>query len=336
LISRLDQEVALHQAQQQGMTLAVGELRERLESVGREKLARLDFDTAMLEVSSKTKEAIREVFQPLAAQSSDLRRNLLDQDRRLRMFLEEARRRLPGPFSQEQVESLVSLGNHRLDAMYATFEDHFRGTRADIRNRQSIYVPLVRAACAGMTDAMVLDLGCGRGEWLETLRDEGISARGIDLNQVFLEGCKAIDLEVAEADVVDHLRSLKSASLGTVTSFHLIEHLALDRVIAMIDETLRVLRPGGLAIFETPNPENVFVGSCSFYSDPTHRKPLPPGMTKYLFEARGFCSVDLLFLHPHDTSAHILASDPAVSNFINKHFFGPQDYAVVAKKVRDN
>ncbi len=336
LISRLDQEVALHQAQQQGMTLAVGELRERLESVGREKLARLDFDTAMLEVSSKTKEAIREVFQPLAAQSLDLRRNLLDQDRRLRMFLEEARRRLPGPFSQEQVESLVSLGNHRLDAMYATFEDHFRGTRADIRNRQSIYVPLVRAACAGMTDVMVLDLGCGRGEWLEKLRDEGIRARGIDLNQVFIEGCREIGLEVAEAEVVEHLRSLKPASIGAVTSFHLIEHLPPDKVIAMIDETLRVLRPGGVAIFETPNPENVLVGSCTFYLDPSHQKPLPPPLARYLFEARGFCHVDLLYLHPREQSSHLVGSDRAVTDFLNKHFFGPQDYAVIGKKVVDN
>jgi 2-polyprenyl-3-methyl-5-hydroxy-6-metoxy-1,4-benzoquinol methylase len=340
LNSKLNEQVAIHQAKQQEVTLAVGQLTElidtRFESVAREKLSKLEFDSAMSEASSKTKEAIREVVQPLGAQSLDLRRTLLDQERRLGMFLEEAQRRLPAPFTKEQVESLLSVGNHHLDAMYANFEDHFRGTRADIRNRQRIYLPLVREACAGMPGAEVLDFGCGRGEWLETLRDEGIRARGIDVNHVFLERCKEIDLEVVEADVVEHLRSLKPASVAAVTSFHLIEHLSPDKVIAMLDETLRVLRPGGVAIFETPNPENVFVGSCTFYLDPTHRKPLPPSLAKYLLEARGFCHIDLLYLHPSEASAHVAGVDRAVSDFLNKHFFGPQDYAVIGKKDVDN
>jgi hypothetical protein len=98
-----------------------------------------------------------------------------------------------------------------------------------------------------------------------------------------------------------------------------------------LDETVRVLKPGGIAIFETPNPQNVLVGSCNFYMDPTHRNPLPSPMLRFLAEARGLCRVSVLDLHPYPEAFHLDGSELATR--FNQYFYGPQDYAVIGWKV---
>jgi O-antigen chain-terminating methyltransferase len=102
-------------------------------------------------------------------------------------------------------------------------------------------------------------------------------------------------------------------------------------MIALLDETLRVLKPGGLAIFETPNPQNILVGACNFYLDPTHRHPLPPALLEFIFESRGFERVKIEPCNPYNTE--FLANDESeVASRFNELFYGPQDYAVVAYK----
>ena len=275
---------------------------------------------------------IRSALEPVKAQTHDLKRNILDQERRLGLLLEEARKRLPEPITTGQIEAMLTEDDHRLDAMYASFEDRFRGTREDIKQRQSIYLPIVLEAKAGNEKAPVLDLGCGRGEWLELLRQEGFIARGVDLNRIFLEICREMELDVVEQDAVAYLRTLKPNSIGAVSAFHLIEHLPLKPLIALLDETLRVLQPGGLVILETPNPGNVQVGSCNFYFDPTHRNPLPGPLTQYLLEARGFSRTHFMPLHPYDSLDRLTEGEQEVQRVFNQFFFGPQDYAVLAYK----
>ena len=115
----------------------------------------------------------------------------------------------------------------------------------------------------------MLDAGCGRGEWLELLKEQGITTgRGIDNNRVMVKQCEGYGLDVIEGDVIESLRDFPSASLGAVTAFHLIEHLPLNVLVKFLDETARVLKSGGIAIFETPNPENILVGAFTFYLDP--------------------------------------------------------------------
>jgi hypothetical protein len=135
-------------------------------------------------------EALDKALSPLHLRADDLRRQVIDQDRRVGLLLEEARKRFPKPISTGQIGAMLLEDDHRLDAMYARFEDQFRGTRADIRRRQAIYTPYVRNSKAGTSNAPVIDIGCGRGEWLELLRDEGLVAKGVDLNRVFLDGCR--------------------------------------------------------------------------------------------------------------------------------------------------
>jgi O-antigen chain-terminating methyltransferase len=177
---------------------------------------------------------------------------------------------------------------HALDTFYAAFEDHFRGDPSIVRKRMEPYLTLVRQCEAGTADASIIDLGCGRGEWLELLRDNGFIARGVDMNRVFLDRCRDHGLQVIEGDAIEILDGTPAASVGMVTSMHLVEHLRFERLIALLDAARRALRSGGMLILETPNPENVSVAHHWFYFDPTHRNPIPPEALRWMVEARGF------------------------------------------------
>ena len=222
----------------------------------------------------------------------------------------------------------VPFDTHRLDALYAALEDRFRGSREEIKDRFRIYLPYVEAARAS---GDVIDLGCGRGEWLELLTESGIKARGVEMNRVLIEQCRERGLEVDDDDMLAHLRSLPNESARAVTGFHIIEHVSIDALVSLLDEAMRVLRPGGVAIFETPNPENVLVGSNFFYLDPTHLHPLPHELMQFLFESRGFHPIEMLNLHPWDTGR--VAGEGELAERFNGYFFGPMDYAILGWKL---
>jgi SAM-dependent methyltransferase len=234
---------------------------------------------------------------------------------------------MPGPANEPRSETGLrpSSDAHRHDALYAALEDRFRGTREDVKERFSVYLQFVKGNVGP-----VLDVGCGRGEWLELLHENGIKASGVDTNRVLIEQCRERSLEVVEEDALVYLRSLPDQSLGAVTGFHIIEHVSLDQLLSLIDEVMRVLIPGGVAIFETPNPDNVLVGSNYFYFDPTHRHPLPSQLMHFLFETRGFQHIEVINLHPWD-SARVKGGAELAERF-NDYFFGPMDYAILGWK----
>ena len=217
-----------------------------------------------------------------------------------------------------------------LDDLYVAFEDKFRGARDLIKERQAVYLPLLEECGAGVGARPVLDVGCGRGEWLELLRDRGLSARGVDLNAAMVGLCRGMGLDAVAGDAVAHLAAGPPASLGAVTGFHIIEHLPFKLFVRLLDEALRALAPGGAIVFETPNPDNVLVGSRNFYLDPTHRNPMPSDMTVMIAEARGFARAHARPLHPMDRSFD--ARDEALGERLDGLFYGPQDYALVAWK----
>ncbi len=260
-----------------------------------------------------------------------LKNDLNQQKRLIALFLEEAQKRLPESFNREQRQTLGEEGTHLLDAFYVAFEEQFRGSSADIINRLKIYLPLIEEAKVGTPEFPILDVGCGRGEWLRLLHDSGYTARGLDLNRVMLDECRDRNLEVIEGDVITYLQSLPDASLGAVTGFHIIEHLPFPALLKLLEETIRVIKPGGLAIFETPNPQNILVGSNNFYLDPSHLKPLPSPLMKFLLEHRGFYRVEIKKLNPYEESLRI--SNSELSDFFNNYVYGPQDYAVVGHKI---
>jgi O-antigen chain-terminating methyltransferase len=260
-----------------------------------------------------------------------LKNDLIQQKRLLANFLEEIKRSLPEPLAPEKLQDFVREEGHFLDAFYVAFEDAFRGSREEIWEKLQVYLPLIEKAGAGSAEAPILDVGCGRGEWLELLREKHYAAKGLDLNQIMVGECRDRRLDVTEADAIAYLQSLPDGSLGAVTGFHIIEHLPFQALIALFDEALRVLRSGGLIIFETPNPANVLVGSCNFYFDPTHRNPLPGGLVKFIAQFRGFDRVEILPLHPCPESLRIDGSE--LAGRFSDYFYGPQDYAVIGYKI---
>ncbi|HEY8207161.1 MAG TPA: class I SAM-dependent methyltransferase [Myxococcaceae bacterium] len=217
------------------------------------------------------------------------------------------------------------------DQLYADFEDQFRGAPELIRERAEVYLPIFRAAGAGGKDRPILDLGCGRGELLEVLRKSGMSARGADTSTAFVKRCRDLGLEVEHEDALSVLRRLPESALGAVTAIHVIEHLPLQDLAALVGESVRVLRPGGVALFETPNPKNLNVGAWSFYMDPTHVRPLPPDFMRHLMERAGFRDVKVLPAHPDPRFRKEPIADPTVAA-ANEMLFGPQDYAVVGTR----
>lgn len=257
---------------------------------------------------------------------------ITDQQRRLAYFIEETRKRLPETLSTDQLETIAAEADHQLlDALYVTFEDRFRGTRENIKNRQRVYLPYLEKVKNDVKDFNVIDLGCGRGEWLELLRENEIPYLGVDVNQFVADHCKQFDLDVVQSDALEYLRAQKSNSVGMITGFHIIEHIPFRSVIILLDEALRVLKPGGMIIFETPNIENLTVGSCTFYIDPSHLRPVHPDTIKYMAEARGYIRVEILPLHPKPEFNISEETDSEPS--IEKYILGPRDYSLIGYKA---
>ena len=304
-----------------------GELLAQLTTDKQDVLAQLE--KANTEQQSALTQSISEQHAAIAKAEDDLRAEIA----RFALQLQHARSELSiqansiNVLSQgtRQISSDVSGDTHQLDALYAALEDRFRGRRDEIKERFEVYLPYVRDW------APVVDLGCGRGEWLEILSEAGIEASGVDTNLIQIEQCRSRGLKVSEEDFLSYLQRMDDASVGAVTGFHIVEHVPLKTLITLLNETLRVLRPGGVAIFETPNPENVLVGSNYFYMDPTHRHPLPSELLEFLLESRGFAAIEMLNLHPWDSAR--VAGDSEVTKRFNTYFYGPMDYAIVGRKI---
>jgi SAM-dependent methyltransferase len=179
---------------------------------------------------------------------------------------------------------------------YRAFEDRHRGTRERIKSRLQVYVPFVEPLTSIYEDCQAVDLGCGRGEWLEILGELGFDAMGIDLDDGMLAACKDLGLPAEQGEAIAHLRTIPDESLAVVSGFHIAEHIAFADLQTLVQESLRVLRPAGLLILETPNPENLAVGTATFYLDPTHLRPLPPPLLSFLPEYYGFARTKVLRL----------------------------------------
>jgi SAM-dependent methyltransferase len=269
----------------------------------------------------------------LASHLVQVQMALSQQERRVSMLLEELHK-LPSPLLQQnELQAMVKDDRQSLDALYVSFEDQFRGTREDILSRLRVYLPILRQHKIGGKRMPILDIACGRGEWLELLREEGLKATGVDINQVVVAQCSERGLAVTEADFLDYLRTLPGSNLGAVTGFHIVEHLPFHALIELLDETMRVLKPGGLAIFETPNPDNILVGASTFYLDFTHLRPLPSALLRFLAASRGLCDVQILALHPYSDDFHVTEPPGDLTKRFNEHFYGARDYAVIGKKV---
>jgi SAM-dependent methyltransferase len=229
---------------------------------------------------------------------------------------------------------LASLESHK----YVGFEDEFRGTPEDIRQRVAEYLPLFDGT------ADVLDVGCGRGEFLALLRDRGVRARGIDINAAMVDVCRQQGLDAAEADALDYLRAQPDASLGGLFAAQVIEHLEPHYLTGLLDAAFDKLRPGAPLVLETINPACWFAFFESYIRDITHVRAIHPDTAKYLLIASGFQQVEIRYRAPypeHDKLQpipHHAALGDTVDTLnanverINRLLFTWLDYAAIGRR----
>lgn len=203
------------------------------------------------------------------------------------------------------------------------FSDRFRGTPESVREKLRVHVGLFEG------QSPVLDLGCGRGEFLGLLAEAGIEAIGVEADPELVLIGEAAGHRVVAADLFAYLETREPESAGGIFSAHVIEHMTPSDLARLVALSWRVLRPGGLLVFETPNPACLAIFATYFYLDPTHVRPVPSELARYLLEEKGFRDIQVTGLHPAEADFESLK--PLPEGF-RQQFFGCMDYAVTARK----
>lgn len=221
---------------------------------------------------------------------------------------------------------------------YRAFEDKYRGSREVIKKRVEFYLNFITPlkdyfAKNNQSNLITLDLGCGRGEFIELMLENNLTAMGIDLDDGMLKACKERGFNVENKDALTKLKETESNSILVVSAFHVVEHIPFEYLQELVKESYRVLMPGGLLILETPNPENIAVATCSFYTDPTHQKPIPPQLLSFVVEYNNFEKVKVVRLQENKD----LLEEKIPTNISEVLTGVSPDYAVVAQKEsKDN
>jgi SAM-dependent methyltransferase len=249
------------------------------------------------------------------------------------------------PPSPEPPQTPQTVARAHEEHGYFVLERRYRGTEEEIRERISRYLPYLREV---RERGPVLDLGCGRGESLALLRDEGIAARGVDSSARMVAVCRERGLEAAEGDLFETLAAVPAGSLGGVVSCHVIEHLPGPSLGRLVHLAWRALAPGGVLILETPNPLSVVVAARNFWLDPTHQRPVHPESLKLLYDLAGFDPIERLDLRPFPDAERLPEIDLArlpeeqrlladrvnrLRDRIDELLFGFQDYGMVGTKA---
>jgi SAM-dependent methyltransferase/exonuclease VII small subunit len=240
---------------------------------------------------------------------------------------EYQRSNISGNTATVTVNKTVS-DNHSLDGFYKLFEDKFRGSEQDIKLRVAEYKPLFTSLSVKNKKLPVIDLGCGRGEFLAFAKENKLKAVGIDMNYEMVNRANSLGYEAYETDAISYISKQKTNSIAAITGFHIVEHIPFESLMLLFEECYRVIAPGGFVLFETPNPKNIIVGTNNFYIDPSHIKPVPSELLAFSLESVGFES-EIRPTHPQRKK--ISHTDKEVASLMTL-VYGPQDYAVIARK----
>jgi SAM-dependent methyltransferase len=265
------------------------------------------------------------------ARVAEMRARLDVIDKRVRSLLERS-----SPIPDPNLDDTVPVLPATFD--YVGFERRFRGETDVVLGRtEERYFDLLAAS------APVLDVGCGRGEVLARLEALGVSAIGVDLDAGMVAEAKAAGVDARQGDALAFLADADAASFGAVIAIQVVEHLSLDALLSLLELAYTKLRPGGTLVLETPNPASLIVLGNSYLLDPTHVRPLHPSLLSFLVERAGFADVRLEFFDPA-TGYHLdlidetevqepwVATVNAAFRRLNEVLFGPQDYAVIARR----
>ena len=210
---------------------------------------------------------------------------------------------------------------------YRAFEERYRGSRDVIKERLKVYQTTLDAIKKCDHEAKALDLGCGRGEWLELLDEQDFNTFGVDLDEGMLEACQKRGLRAEKFDAIEYLEKLDDESLNIITGFHIAEHLPFETLQKLIKYSLRALKPGGILILETPNPENIVVAGNLFYLDPSHLRPIPSQLLSFSAEHAGFMRLKVLRLQEDEGIK--ASSEPTLWDVLEG---ASPDYAILAQK----
>jgi 2-polyprenyl-3-methyl-5-hydroxy-6-metoxy-1,4-benzoquinol methylase len=219
------------------------------------------------------------------------------------------------------------------DVLYRRLEDALRGGEAHVRKDVEPYAALA------VTHQPVLDVGCGRGEFLVACRERGVAARGVDTNERSVSDLRQRGFDVELAAIPDCFVAVANASVGSILAMHVVEHLPTDALFALFREAARVLQPGGLLMIETPNAESMAMSASDFWRDPTHLAPRHPAALTVLAREHGFAIEDIRAVHdlPEGTRIPVAASDSPelqrVIHAINDRFFAPQDLRLILRRI---
>jgi O-antigen chain-terminating methyltransferase len=228
-------------------------------------------------------------------------------------------------------------------ATYLGFEDRFRGSSPDISRRIEAYLPILERA------SDVVDVGCGRGELLASLRARGVGARGADTNIAMVDLCRSQQLDVEHADALSFVQRQGDGSLGAICAIQVVEHFDPAYLVRFLDAAFHKMKPGAPLVLETINPACWMAFFETYIRDLTHQRPLHPDTLRYLVEASGFSSVDVRFRQPVPEADRLAAvrtaladSHPAIAavaaavndhaSKLNSRLFSSMDYAVIARR----
>jgi hypothetical protein len=263
-------------------------------------------------------------------------RRVLQQIDDLQVRLTEQQRALHAAIARVE-DAVARVPGTGVDAWYTedAFTGAFRGSSADIRERYRDLASLF-VGCAP-----VADLGFGRGEFLELLRDLNVDASGVEVDDALVSDARSRGLQVAQSGAVEYLESVPDGSLGGIVMIQVIEHLTPQHVVDVVKVAADKLRAGGRAVVETVNPTSLYTYAHAFWVDPTHTRPVHPNFLRFLFEEAGFARVERVDRSPVDAneSLEMLPGDDELTKRLNANFdrlnallFGPQDYAIVATR----
>jgi len=247
--------------------------------------------------------------------------------------------------SHKTGEAQDSTDAARNDYKYVEFENLFRGSQDDIRKSLSEYIPYFEET------SDILDIGCGRGEFLDLLRERDLTCWGIDTNAGMIAECRNRGLTVKHGDALRLIRGIPDSSLGGIFSSQVVEHLQPDYLLELLETAHQKLRPGARIILETLNPACWSAFFDSYIRDITHVQPLHPDTLKYLCIASGFQNVETRFCAPYpeyaklravptidDTNQHqriltsLIETIDHNSKRLNEMLFTDMNYAVIGNR----
>ncbi|WP_018248110.1 class I SAM-dependent methyltransferase [Orenia marismortui] len=271
---------------------------------------------------NSSKEEIYERIENLAKKSNDRENTIKEIEKNITNINNE---------TQDKSEAI--------DFDYLEFENKFRGSEELIKNRMKKYFNYFREK------SNVLDIGCGRGEFLELLQKGNVNSKGIDINKQMVEHCQNKGLDVVRSDAIEYLEQVEDGSLDGVFMGQVVEHLDLNYLLKVIELIDKKLTENGIFIAETPNPQSIYIYANAFYIDPTHVKPVHPATLKYLIEryslevmeVQGASAIPeenkLLTIHDEYLKNDNLEKLNSNWDKLNNLLFNYRDYAIVAKKL---